>query len=138
MHVWKCKLIFPPDTLQQKIEITDLTPFLAAENTSALIILACTVCVGVYRAGLQQLLRICSRYGSDFDIKYNAKKSNIMIVRSREDFSLSGSVLKVCNESKYLGHYITDDLSDDRDMYTQCCTLYAQANMLRICEDYTF
>ncbi len=36
-------------------------------------------------AGLQQLLRICTQYGADFDIKYNAKKSKIMIVRSRED-----------------------------------------------------
>ncbi len=43
MNVWKCKLIFPTDTLQQKIEITDLKPFLAAENTSVLIILATTV-----------------------------------------------------------------------------------------------
>ncbi len=30
MNVWKCKLIFPTDTLQQNIEITDLKPFLAA------------------------------------------------------------------------------------------------------------
>ncbi|XP_016519354.1 RNA-directed DNA polymerase from mobile element jockey-like [Poecilia formosa] len=72
-----------------------------------------------YSAGLQQLLRVCSQYGYDFDIKYNAKKSNVMIVRSREDkhlitpdFSLSGIVLNICNEIKYLGHYITDDLSD--------------------------
>ncbi len=42
MNVWKCKL-FPTDTLQQKIEITDLKPFLAGENTSVLIILATTV-----------------------------------------------------------------------------------------------
>ncbi len=45
MNVWKCKLIFPTDTLQQKIEITDLKPFLAGENTSVPIILATTVCV---------------------------------------------------------------------------------------------
>ncbi len=43
MNVWKYKLIFPTDTLQQKIEITDLKPFLAGENTSVLIILATTV-----------------------------------------------------------------------------------------------
>ncbi len=43
MNVWKCKLIFPTDTLQQKIEITGLKPFLAAENTSVLIILATAV-----------------------------------------------------------------------------------------------
>uniref|UniRef100_A0A673JMH0 Glutathione S-transferase zeta 1 n=1 Tax=Sinocyclocheilus rhinocerous TaxID=307959 RepID=A0A673JMH0_9TELE len=27
-NVWKCKLIFPTNTLKQKIEITDLKPFL--------------------------------------------------------------------------------------------------------------
>ncbi len=41
--VWKCKLIFPTDSLQQKIEITDLKPFLAGKNISVLIILATTV-----------------------------------------------------------------------------------------------
>ncbi len=41
MNVWKCKRIFPTDTLQQKIETTELN--LAAENTSVLIILATTV-----------------------------------------------------------------------------------------------
>ncbi len=28
MNVWKCKLIFPTDILQQKIEITDFKPLL--------------------------------------------------------------------------------------------------------------
>lgn len=90
-----------------------------------------------YSAGLQQLLRVCSQYGSEFDIKYNTKKSHIMIVRSREDrkllfpeFSLSGIDLKVCDEAKYLGHYLNEDLSDDRDIYRQCRMIYAQANTL--------
>ncbi len=39
MNVCKCKLIFPTDTRQQKIEITDFKIFL---NTSVLIILATT------------------------------------------------------------------------------------------------
>ncbi len=43
INVWKCKMIFPTDTLQQKIEITDLKSVLAGENTSVLIILATTV-----------------------------------------------------------------------------------------------
>ncbi len=43
MNVWKCKLIFPNDTLQQKIEITDLKPFLTGENTSGLKLLHSTV-----------------------------------------------------------------------------------------------
>ncbi len=47
INVWKCKLIFPTDILQQKIEITYLNHFLAGENTSVLIIFATTVCVCV-------------------------------------------------------------------------------------------
>ncbi len=43
MNIWKCKIIFPTDTLMQKIEITDLKPFLANDNTSVLIILPTTV-----------------------------------------------------------------------------------------------
>ncbi len=29
-------------------------------------------------AGLQQLLKVCSQYGKDYDIKFNAKKTNVM------------------------------------------------------------
>ncbi len=43
MNVWKYKLIFPTDKLQQKMEMTDLKLFLSGENTSVLIILATTV-----------------------------------------------------------------------------------------------
>lgn len=75
-------------------------------------------------AWLQQLLSLCTQYGMEYDITYNAKKSNILIVRSRDDrqsrfpaFYLSGSALSKCNEIKYLGHFISDDLSDDKDMY---------------------
>ena len=90
-----------------------------------------------YSAGLQQLLRVCTQYGDDFDIKYNAKKSKIMIVRSRgdrqstfPDFYLSGTALSVCSEITYLGHIMSNDLSDDKDIYRQRRKLYAQANML--------
>ncbi len=43
MNVWKYKLIFPTETLQQNIVIPDFKLFLAGENTSVLIILATTV-----------------------------------------------------------------------------------------------
>ena len=90
-----------------------------------------------YSAGLQQMLKVCSQYGLDHDIKYNAKKSHIMIVRSAGDrkstfptFSLADSPLAVCEETKYLGHVISNDWSDDKDLYRQRCKIYAQANML--------
>ena len=45
-------------------------------------------------------------------------------------FSLSGTVLNICNEAKYLGHYITDDQSDDCDIHIQYRLMYAQATTL--------
>jgi len=40
INVWKCKLIFHRNTLQQKIQTADLKPFFIWRKTSALIILA--------------------------------------------------------------------------------------------------
>ncbi len=48
INVWKCKLIFPTETLQQNIEITDLNPFLTGINTGVLIILGATVALIIY------------------------------------------------------------------------------------------
>ena len=88
-------------------------------------------------AGFQQLLNICSDYGVDFNVKYNAKKSVVLICRAKGDkdlrfpsFYLSEEILSVCCKIKYLGHIITDRLMDDDDMYRQRRVLYAQANML--------
>ena len=60
-----------------------------------------------------------------------------MIVRCREDrkltfpaFYLCGSPLLTCKETKYLGHVLSEDWVDDRDVYRQCRKIYAQANML--------
>ncbi len=87
-------------------------------------------------AGLQQLLNVCFVYDEEHDIKYNAAKSVIMICRTKEDkslqfpvFKLSDNALYLCNKVKYLGHILTDQMTDD-DTYRQCRMLYAQANIL--------
>ena len=61
----------------------------------------------------------------------------IMICRTVEDrhmtfpdFKLSGKVLNICSEVKYLGHVITDQLTDDEDIFRQCRMLYVRANVL--------
>ena len=88
-------------------------------------------------SGFQQLLNTCSEYGVTFDIKYNAKKSVVLICKTKEDrkltfpvFYLSGQILSLSNSCKYLGHIITDTMEDDSDMFRQRRMLYAQANML--------
>ena len=88
-------------------------------------------------AGLSQLLRECEKFGTRYDVKYNAKKSAVMIYRSMTlkgctipNFNLNGMILHVVASYKYLGHYITDDLSDDDDINRQRRTLYVQGNII--------
>ena len=70
-----------------------------------------------------QLLHECEKFGMSHDGKYNAKKSAIMIFRSATlkgcfipEFKLKGVSLHVVATYKYLGNYISDDLSDDDDI----------------------
>ena len=87
--------------------------------------------------GLSQLLRECEKFGTRHDVKYNAKKSAVMIYRSItmkgctiSNFKLNGMILYVVASYKYLGHYITDDLSDDDDINRQRRTLFVQGNII--------
>lgn len=88
-------------------------------------------------AGLCQLLRKCEKFGMSHDVKYNAKKSAVMLFRSVTlkgcsipDFRLKGDTLHVVAKYRYLGIYISDDLSDDDDINRQRRTLYVQGNII--------
>ncbi len=90
-----------------------------------------------YSSGLQMLLNICSEYGIEADVKYNAIKSMVMIIRLKYDrnavfpnFVLTGSPLSISTDVKYLGHYMTDDFRDDMDINAQYRKLYAQGNTI--------
>ena len=77
-------------------------------------------------AGLSQLLHECEHFGMRHDVKYNAKKSAVIIFKSATitgcsipEFTLKGVTLHVVATytlCKYLGNYISDDLSDDDDI----------------------
>ena len=88
-------------------------------------------------AGLCQLLHKCEEFGISHDVKYNATKSAVMIFRSVTlkgcsfpGFKLNGTNLPVIKTYKYLGNYISDDLSDDDDINRQRRTLYVQGNVI--------
>ena len=70
-------------------------------------------------------------------MKYNAKKSAVMIFRSTTlkgcfipEIKLRGVTLHVVATFKYLGNYISDDLSDGDDINKQHRTLYVQGNII--------
>ena len=87
--------------------------------------------------GLSQLLHECEKFGTRHDLKYNAKKSAVMICRSMilkgctiPNFKINGIILHVVASYKYLGHYITDYLSDDDDINRQRRTLFVQGSII--------
>ena len=87
--------------------------------------------------GLQELLDSCEKYALEHDILFNTKKSVVMIRRCKllksayvQPFTLNNEVLNEVQEAKYLGHFLTADGKDERDMKRATRSLYAQGNSL--------
>ena len=86
---------------------------------------------------LQNLVNICSRFAETHDIQYNTTKSVCMIVkppRSQWQYStqvvLDGVSLQYVDEFSYLGHIISSDGRDDKDILKQFRRQNAVGNML--------
>ena len=80
---------------------------------------------------------MCGNYGLEHDIRFNSKKSAVVIFRNSfvKDFTLPSFVIN--GESimevpfvKYLDHVISADMKDDLDIMRQCRHLYAQDNAI--------
>ncbi len=85
-------------------------------------------------AGLQQLLTLCSYYGH---IIFYIILIRVWLWFAEEDksihfavFKLSNKSLTICAKVKYLGHFITERMTDDEDIERQRCMMYIQANIL--------
>ena len=88
-------------------------------------------------AGLQKLISVCEKFASCHDIMYNTKKSVSMYIRSvplkhskLPPVSLNHNVLSEVDSVKYLGHFISNKLTDDEDIARQCRMIYIQTNTL--------
>ena len=70
-----------------------------------------------------------------WDIKYNSANSNVMVFCSKRfkdihisNFMLNCEILPRVSKCKYLGHIITEDLSDNNNIFRQYMIIYAQSN----------
>ena len=86
---------------------------------------------------LQHLIDTCTRYASQFELTFNVKKTKIMCFKPKgkhnltvPHFSLNGVKLETVHSYKYLGVFLVDDLSDDKDIERQVKAIYARGNML--------
>ena len=87
--------------------------------------------------GLQTLVNMCENFAETHDVIFNSHKSVSMIFRPKGETSylydsvyLNNECIKVVSSTKYSGHYLANDLSDDLDIKRQCRQLYAQGNSL--------
>ena len=88
-------------------------------------------------SGLSELMQVCGLYGLNHDIKYNSKKSAVLIFKSKfmknvdvPSFKINGETIQEVDNVKYLGHFISNTLRDDKDILRQCRQLYARGNTL--------
>ncbi|XP_045454766.1 uncharacterized protein LOC123664214 [Melitaea cinxia] len=97
------------------------------------------VLLGPTVGAIRRLLNICASYAREHGLTYNAKKSKILVFKGK-----SGVYVPVCvppitlydvelqrvNSFRYLGHIVTDSLTDDEDLERERRTLAVRGNMI--------
>ena len=88
--------------------------------------------------GLFKLIAECQKYGIEFDIIYNPLKSAVMFFKPEfmskirmPNFKICDENINVVQEYTYLGHILTDTMSDNLDILRQRRKLFAQGNSIR-------
>ena len=86
---------------------------------------------------LHALLEVCRAYAAPHDIVYNTTKTVCMLVRPKQSqgqystrVRLRNEELSFVQEFRYLGHVMTTDCQDDKDIKKQFMRQSAVGNML--------
>lgn len=86
---------------------------------------------------IKQLIGMCEGYAQRHGLKYNTKKSELLIFRARKynvrtppKIMLGGVPLKLTDRFKYLGHMVNADLNDDLDVERERRALAVRGNMI--------
>lgn len=95
------------------------------------------VLLGPSVGSVRQLVRICEAYAAEHGLRYNSKKSEVLVFKSGRvrpvhvpPIMLNGAALQVVRSFKYLGHIVTEDLKDDEDIERERRALAVRGNML--------
>ena len=83
---------------------------------------------------ISRLLKCCDDYAVSHDIVYNVSKSCVLICSPNKTvtdpvFYIQNNIIERKTKAKYLGHIISDDMSDDADVFRQVKCLYIRGNM---------
>ena len=95
------------------------------------------VTLSSYVSRLSELMQVCGLYGLIHDIKYNSKKSAVLICKRKymkffyvPSFKINVETIQEIDYVKYLGRFISNTFRDDKDILRQCRQLYARGNTL--------
>ena len=90
--------------------------------------------------GLQCLLSLLEKHSVSIDLTCNVKKTVCMVFSPKQrykviasvfpQFSFNNNVLQFVKEFKYLGHIITDNLTDNADIDREIRNLFVRTNIL--------
>ncbi|XP_063627510.1 uncharacterized protein LOC134799017 [Cydia splendana] len=87
-------------------------------------------------SALNKLLRICERYAEAHGLRYNVTKSELLLFKagiktySVPQVKLNGDPLKQVTRFKYLGHWVSESMSDDLDIERERRALAVRCNMV--------
>ncbi|CAG9133050.1 unnamed protein product [Plutella xylostella] len=85
---------------------------------------------------LRRLVGTCETYAEAHGLRYNVKKSELMVFKSgtktytNVPVELYGTALKKVTKFKYLGHWVSEDMKDHHDIERERRALAVRCNML--------
>ena len=90
------------------------------------------------KIGLSRLLKCCDDYAVSHDIVYNGSKSCVLIWSPNKTvsrptdpvFCIQNNLIVKKPKTRYLGHIINEDMSDDADVFRQVKCLYIRGNIV--------
>lgn len=86
--------------------------------------------------GLRKLVSVCEDYVNSHGLIYNLAKTEIVIFKAGRgpdnvpEVRLNGGAVRVVEQFKYLGHVLTGDMRDDKDMERERRALAVRGNMI--------
>ena len=85
-------------------------------------------------SGAKSMLNVCAKFSSDYNVKFNASKSNVIIFGKshilRKHFKLNNVELPQVNNAKHLGHMISNLCSGYIDISTIIQSFNKSVNIL--------
>ncbi|XP_022827624.1 uncharacterized protein LOC111357240 [Spodoptera litura] len=88
-------------------------------------------------SSMMSLLNICEKYAEAHGLRYNVRKSEVLVFKAgtktypiATQLKLCGSPLKQVTSFKYLGHWVSEDLRDGLDIERERRALAVRCNML--------